>query len=56
MVDQKGSSAERPPGESFPGRRTAGPASRPEELENPLADATLADRLEVDPERGDVKG
>ncbi|MGS0687315.1 hypothetical protein ACVBEQ_19555 [Nakamurella sp. GG22] len=56
MADQNGAAADRPSGESSPGGRPARPTSSDEQSQNRLDDAPLADRLEVDPERGDVKG
>jgi hypothetical protein len=55
MADQS-AAADRPSAKSPSGGRTADPASGDGKSPIPLDDAPLADRLEVDPERGDVKG
>jgi hypothetical protein len=56
MTHRNDTATDRPSGEHFPEDRSVGAASPEQKPENPLEDAPLADRLEVDPERGDVKG
>ena len=56
MPDQDSTAGDRPSGDHYPAGRSAGAGSGDQDSMNPLEDAPLADRLEVEPERGDVKG